>query len=73
MVSVRTFQKGAIYWWPDTGAIQFGNISLQYKGLYCFGETDKLSSADKPYVIFGVVPAPPQQTLGGDDTNLHQC
>jgi hypothetical protein len=58
---VRSFEKGAIYWWSDTGAIELGNISLQYKGLYCFDETDELSSADEPYVIFGVVPVPPAQ------------
>jgi hypothetical protein len=54
-----TFQNGAIYWWPDTGAIELGNISLHYKGLYCFGESNEWSSADEPYVVFGVVPAPP--------------
>ncbi len=51
------FQKGAIYWWPDTGAIELGNISVRYKGLYCFGETDESSASDEPYVILGVVPA----------------
>lgn len=56
---VSTFANGAIYWWSDTGAIALGNVSVQYKGLYCFGETDELSASDEPYVIFGVVPAPP--------------
>jgi len=27
---VSTFQDGAIYWWPDTGAIELGEISLRY-------------------------------------------
>lgn len=58
---VSTFEHGAIYWWPDTGAIELGNVSVQYKGLYCFGETTELSSADEPYVIFGVVPVLPSQ------------
>jgi hypothetical protein len=58
---VTTFDNGAIYWWPDTGAIELGNVSVQYKGLYCFGETDEWSAADEPYVLFGVVPAPPGQ------------
>jgi hypothetical protein len=58
---VSTFQNGAIYWWPDTGAIDVRDVSVQYTGLYCFGETDNDqvlsgSSADEPYVIFGVVP-----------------
>lgn len=55
------FENGAIYWWPDTGAIELGRISLQYKGLFCFGETDESSEHDEPYVIFGVVPVPPGQ------------
>jgi hypothetical protein len=58
---VRLFQNGAIYWWPDAGAIELGKISLQYKGLHCFGETNELSDSDEPYVIFGVVPTPPAQ------------
>lgn len=60
---VSVFEHGAIYWWSDTGAIEIGNVSLQYKGLYCFGETDwdQGSTADEPYVIFGVVPVPPYQ------------
>jgi hypothetical protein len=55
---VSTFEHGAIYWWPDTGAIELGNIAIRYKGLYCFGETDEVSSADEPYVTFGVVGVP---------------
>jgi LGFP repeat len=56
-----TFEKGAIYWWPDTGAIELGNVVVRYKGLYCFGETNEISESDEPYVIFGVVPSPPAQ------------
>lgn len=57
------FQNGVVYWWPDIGAIEIGNVSLQYKGLYCFGETDwdRGTDSDEPYAIFGVVPAPPYQ------------
>jgi hypothetical protein len=58
---VTMFGNGAIYWWLDTGAIELGNISLQYKGLYCFGETDEWSGSDEPYVVFGVVPTLPAQ------------
>jgi len=58
---VSTFENGAIYWWPDTGALALGNVSVRYKGLYCFGETNEWSAADEPYVIFGVVPVPPGQ------------
>ena len=50
------FQNGAIYWWPDTGAIELGDIVVRYAGLACFGETDEASDSDEPYVIFGVVP-----------------
>lgn len=54
-----TFEHGAIYWWPDTGAIELGNIAVRYTGLLCFGETDNdgQSASDEPYVIFGIVPA----------------
>jgi hypothetical protein len=56
-----TFEHGAIYWWPDSGAIELVNIVVRYTGLYCFGETDndQLSGGDEPYVIFGVIPPPP--------------
>ena len=61
---VSTFQNGAIYWWPDTGAIEFREVVVRYTGLACFGETDNdqnlsLSTADEPYVLFGIVPAVP--------------
>jgi tachylectin/LGFP repeat-containing protein len=55
---VQTFENGSIYWWLDTGAIELGNVAVNYTGLACFGETDddQLSSADEPYLWFGVVP-----------------
>ena len=58
---VSTFQNGAIYWWPDTGAIELGKIAVRYTGLMCFGETDsdQFSNSDEPYMIFGVVPTVP--------------
>lgn len=49
------FQNGAIYWWPDTGAIELGEVVVTYSGLACFGETDEGSASDEPYVLFGVV------------------
>jgi hypothetical protein len=54
------FERGFIYWWPDAGAFDLGNVSLRYKGLYCFGETDfdGFSSADEPYAVLGTVPVP---------------
>lgn len=58
---VSAFERGSIYWWPDTGAIELGNVAVRYKGLYCFGETDEASSADEPYVTFGVGWVPPYQ------------
>jgi hypothetical protein len=45
------FDNGAIYWWSDTGAIELGNVSVQYKALYCFGETDEWSAADEPQFL----------------------
>ncbi len=57
---VSVFEKGSIYWWPDTGAIDIGDIAVRYKGLYCFGDT-RAPGDDEPYVIFGVVPTPGAQ------------
>jgi hypothetical protein len=53
---VSVFEHGAIYWWPDTGAIELNDVILHYTGLACFGETDndQLSDEDEPYVILGV-------------------
>lgn len=58
---VSTFENGAIYWWPDTGAIDLGHVSVRFSGLACFSETDDgaFSSSDEPYVLFGTVPVPP--------------
>lgn len=33
------FQNGAIYWWPDVGAIDINQVSLAYMGFYCEVET----------------------------------
>jgi hypothetical protein len=54
---VSAFEGGAIYWWPDTGPIDLRGVVLHYTGLHCFGETawDQGSSADEPYVTFGMV------------------
>ena len=53
---VSVFQGGAIYWWPDTGAIELNNVVIHYTGLICFGETNDgpTSSADEPYVVIGL-------------------
>lgn len=40
------------------------NVVIRYKGLYCFGERNEVSASDKPYVIFGVLPAPPANGSG---------
>lgn len=50
------FERGAIYWWPDVGAIELNDIVIQYTGIMCFGETDAdgflfTSTEDEPYVI----------------------
>ena len=52
------FENGTIFWWPDTGAIDLGNVAVRYKGLYAFGITDGVGS-DNPYVIFGAASAAP--------------
>ncbi len=61
----NTFTHGAIYWWPDTGPIDLGDVVVRYKGLFCFGETDddQLSFEDEPYVIFGIVPVSTENRL----------
>jgi hypothetical protein len=53
---VNVFQGGAIYWWPDTGAIELNDVVVHYTGLICFGETDndQLSNSDEPYVVLGM-------------------
>jgi hypothetical protein len=54
---VSAFERGAIYWWPDTGAIELNDVVVHYTGLICFGETDsdQLSGSDEPYAVIGVV------------------
>ena len=59
---VSTFEHKAIYWWPETGPIELGNIVVRYKGLFCFGETDEASVSDEPYVILGIIPTITNQT-----------
>ena len=51
---ISVFERGQIYFWPDVGAIEIGEVIVHYTGLNCFGETDELSSADEPYVVLGV-------------------
>lgn len=53
---VSAFQRGAIYWWSDTGAIDINQVVISYAGLLCFGETDwdQGSFEDEPYVTIGV-------------------
>ena len=50
------FERGGIYWWPDTGAIDLRDVVIHYTGLHAFGETDydQGSSSDEPYVIISV-------------------
>lgn len=54
---VSYFQRGAIYWWPDTGAIELDDVIVHYTGLICFSETssDQGSNSDEPYAVFGVI------------------
>jgi len=58
---VSTFEHGAIYWWPGLAPVALGDVVIRYKGLFAFGITDSIvPDADEPYVIFGVIPPPPQ-------------
>lgn len=51
------FDNGAIYWWPDTGAIDLNHVAVRYSGFYAFGETDTdwEYNDNQIYVILGVV------------------
>lgn len=52
---VSSFERGAIYWWSDTGAIELNDLVVNYTGIVCFGETDELSASDEPYVTLGMI------------------
>lgn len=56
---VSAFEHGAVYWWPEVGAVELHHVAVSYTGLLCFGETDHdgddTPSADEPYVELGVV------------------
>jgi LGFP repeat len=56
---VNAFQRGGIYWWPDTGAIDINDVLIQYTGLVCIKETGDgwvdPDGGDEPYVVIGVV------------------
>lgn len=58
---VNTFEHGSIYWWDDTGAIDLGTVSVRYRGIYCFSESDwdQSSADDEQQIILGMVPAIP--------------
>ena len=52
------FENGAIYFWPDTGAIEMNQVVVHYTGLYAFAETDSDrfgTTSDEPYVLLGVI------------------
>ncbi|HZR96057.1 MAG TPA: hypothetical protein VFA56_10200 [Gaiellaceae bacterium] len=53
---VTRFEGGAIYYWPDVGAIEMREVALRFVGFHCFGETEELSASDEVYFTFGVVP-----------------
>lgn len=59
---VSYFERGAIYWWVDVGAIELDDVVVHYTGIVCFGETDELSAADEPYVVLGVLAPAATQT-----------
>ena len=69
------FENGAIYFWPDTGAIDMNQAVVHYTGLYAFAETDSDmgTTSDEPYVILGVnAPSrslPPVQSQIYDDVD----
>lgn len=52
---VSTFERGAIYWWPDTGALELGDIVVRYTGMNCFGTDDPAPAEDEPYPTVGII------------------
>lgn len=67
------FDHGAIYWWPDTGAIDLHQVVVHYTGLYAFAETDSDrfgTTADEPYVALGVVT--PSVTIPAVRTKIYE-
>ncbi|GAA4838804.1 hypothetical protein [Kitasatospora terrestris] len=50
---VSVFENGAIYWWPDVGAIDIGEMFVHYQGLNCFSATSGFGS-DQPYVTMAI-------------------
>jgi hypothetical protein len=55
---ISEFEHGNIFWWPDTAAIDLGEVAVRYRGLYCFGEQRGLG-ADAPYAVLGFAAVPP--------------
>lgn len=51
------FEHGTIFWWPDTGAIDMGDVVVRCIGLHAFGEMDwdQLSGDDEIYALFSVL------------------
>jgi hypothetical protein len=50
---VSVFEHGAIYWWPDVGPIDIGEMFVHYQGLNCFATTAGPGS-DEPYVTMAI-------------------
>lgn len=57
---VSEFEHGNTFWWPDTGAIDLGDVMVRYRGMYCFGE-QRGAGSDSPYAILGFAAVPPVQ------------
>lgn len=78
-----SFQNGGIYYWPDTGAIEMGNVIVRFAGLYAFGETDndmgsaadptgEFKDGDEPYLVFNVLGGqPPVPTVAKSQIYKH--
>lgn len=66
---VSVFEGGAIYWWPDVGAVAMGEMFVHYTGLNCFSTTGGPGS-DEPYVVIGV--AAPNREPVSVRTQVHE-
>jgi hypothetical protein len=52
---VNTFERGDVYFWPDTGIVEVRGIQIRYRGQNCFGESDELSAEDETYIVASAV------------------
>ncbi|OXM68464.1 LGFP repeat-containing protein [Amycolatopsis vastitatis] len=66
---VNTFERGDLYFWPDTGVVEVAGIQVRYRGQNCFGESDEISAEDETYIVASTV-GPTQETIKSTTTSI---